>query len=490
MRLLDVLNSPWAIIPDKLLEIQAIYATHLRGDKIDIAAIEARLGRPLVNTPKNYDVVDGVAIVAVEGVLAKRANLFMQISGGMSMQLIERDLNQALADDGVHSIILAIDSPGGTVDGTQELARAVMAASEQKTVVAWIDGAMASAAYWIGSAADSIQLGADTALVGSIGVAMSHKDYSKAEERIGIKTTDIYAGKYKRIASEHAPLTEDGRAGLQAMVDQIYTVFVEAVADHRGVPVDTVIGNMADGRIFVGRQSIEAGLVDGVATLNGLIGQLAGGTYQPRRTGQMQTAAARAAAGVIDSRAKQTGAGAAPIILLPSQEPPMSITRDFITANHPDIASAFRKEGQDAVLAEGRAAGIIAERERIQAVEAQSLPGHEKLIAQLKFDGKTSGPEAAVQILAAEKAAGTAQLRDLRADAGTGAAASASQTGDHGSEDAALDAAKTPEERLKAKWDKDAKLRADFGDDFKAFAAFDKAHASGKVRILGNRSAA
>jgi ClpP class serine protease len=125
MKLLDIITAPWAIQPDKLLELQSIYATHLRGEKIDIAAIEQRLGRPLANEPKGYDIVDGVAVLPIEGVSARKMNLLSQVSGGVSTELIGRDLRAALNDQAVHSIILAIDSPGGTVDGTQALASLV-----------------------------------------------------------------------------------------------------------------------------------------------------------------------------------------------------------------------------------------------------------------------------------------------------------------------------------------------------------------------------
>nr|SPS05542.1 protein of unknown function [Candidatus Nitrotoga fabula] len=76
MKLLDILTAPWAIDPAKLLEIQAIYATHLRGDKIDIASVEAKIGRPLNSQQLRYFIQDGVAILPIEGVIAKRMNLF------------------------------------------------------------------------------------------------------------------------------------------------------------------------------------------------------------------------------------------------------------------------------------------------------------------------------------------------------------------------------------------------------------------------------
>jgi signal peptide peptidase SppA len=274
MRLLDVLNAPWAIVPEKLLEIREVYLTHLRGEQIDLREVEARLGRPLDNKPKSYDVLDGVAVLSVEGVIAKRMNLFMEISGGVSAQLLERDFKAALDDREAHSILLHVDSPGGTVDGTQELARLIREARGQKPIVALIEGMGASAAYWLASAAERVFITGDTTQVGSIGVVATHTDFSAAEEKRGIKVTEITAGKYKRIASQHRPLSEEGRATIQEQVDHIYSVFVEEVAQNRGTNVETVLANMADGRIFLGRQAIEAGLVDGVRTLDGLIAEL------------------------------------------------------------------------------------------------------------------------------------------------------------------------------------------------------------------------
>ncbi len=274
MNILDILNQPWAIQPNKLIEIRDIYTTHMRGEKTDIAALEKRLGFPLNNEPKGYDIVDGVAVLPIEGVLAKRANLFSQISGATSSQLVQRDLAAALDDPAVHSIILSIDSPGGTVDGTQALADAVLAGRERKPIVALADGVMASAAYWIGSAANAVYIADTTTAVGSIGVVASHTDISLAEAQRGVKTTEIYAGKFKRIASQYTPLSDAGRETIQDQVDYTYGLFVSAVAKNRGVSEDKVLKDMADGRVFIGQQAIDAGLVDGVSTLSALVSEL------------------------------------------------------------------------------------------------------------------------------------------------------------------------------------------------------------------------
>lgn len=276
-KVLDILNSPWALLPEKHQQMVAIYSAYIRGEKIDLAAIEAQLGKPLQNEPPPYQILDGVAVIPVQGVIAKRMNLFSRISGGASTEIIGRDLRTALADGRVHAIVLDIDSPGGSVDGTQTLADQVFAAREQKPIVAFADGFMTSGAYWIGSSAEEIYLSGYTVITGSIGVATQHVDFSRAYDKAGITVTDVYAGKYKRVTSDAKPLSDEGRATLQAIVDQLYTVFVDDIARNRGTDSETVLKNMADGRLFVGKAAIEAGLVDGVSTFDALIADLVAG---------------------------------------------------------------------------------------------------------------------------------------------------------------------------------------------------------------------
>ena len=274
MNLPDVWGSSWAMEPSKLLEISSVYATYLRGDKIDIAALESKLGRKLNNEQRSYTINQGVAILPIEGVIAKRMNMFSQISGGTSSQMAAAALQQALNDPAVHSIILEIDSPGGTVDGTQALADAVMAARiSGKAIVTLGSGIMCSAAYWIGSAAQAVYIADSTTAVGSIGVVATHQDVSKAQENEGIKTTEITAGKYKRIASNYAPLSADGRKTIQEQLDYTYSIFVDAVAKNRNVSPAAALA-MADGRIFQGQQAIDAGLVDGITSMDALINRL------------------------------------------------------------------------------------------------------------------------------------------------------------------------------------------------------------------------
>lgn len=275
MKIPEILSSPWAILPDKLLEIRAIYERHLRGDAIEIEKIEARIGRPLENKREPYSVDGTTAIISVDGVLGKKMNLFSQISGGTSTQQVESDFQAAMADPAVKSILLAIDSPGGTVDGTENLSDVIHSArGKGKPIIALGDGTLASAAYWIGSAADRVYASDKSAMIGSIGVVATHEDYSQAEKNAGVKISTISAGKYKAIASRHEPLTADGRAVIQAAVDHIYGNFVESVARNRGVTPATAAEKMGDGKIFLGQQAVAAGLVDGISTQSALVRSL------------------------------------------------------------------------------------------------------------------------------------------------------------------------------------------------------------------------
>ena len=430
MSILEILRAPWAIAPDKLAEIQAIYDTHLRGDKIDIAAVEARLGHSLQNEPAAYTVQDGgVAVLNIDGVIAPKANLFTRISGGVSAQMAEQAVLDAMADPAVRSLLLAIDSPGGSVHGTPEVGAAIRQFAEKKPVVALATATMASAAYWLGSSANAVYISGPTCLVGSIGVVATHNYTPNAG---GSVQTEIAAGQYKRIATTNAPLTKEGRAYMQAQVDHLYQVFVDAVSANRGASVEDVLAHMADGRVFVGQQAIDAGLVDGVSTMSAL---LEGMATQPDRYAQR-----RKAQFAVTPPSK--GAGAAPKDKPPVKGKSMSdetITRASLEQDH---APLFAQ-----VKAEFTALGAQQERDRIAGVRAQGLPGHEALIDKLAMDGKTSPGEAAMAVNAAQREEMNAKAKALDSDAPAAAKASA------------------------APQDKPVKKRAEHAEEAKAYAA-------------------
>ena len=385
MTLLDLLRSAWAIQPERLLEIQSIYDTHLRGEKIDIPAIEARLGRPLASEQQEYRIREGgVAVLSVEGVLAPKANLFMRVSGGASTQLLTKQVESAIADPRVRGLILQVDSGGGSALGVPELADTIRELAAVKPIVTVTDGVMASGAYWLGSAANAVFGSGTTVQVGSIGVVMTHNYTPNAS---GAQTTEITAGRYKRMATAAKPLDEEATAYLQQMVDHIYGVFVDAVAQHRGASADAVLEHMADGRVFIGQQAVDAGLLDGFMTVDQVAERMAANPaeFATRRKAQVATSApAKKPAG---ARADGT----------PATTKETTMDLKTLAEQHPELLATIQ--------ADARAAGAKAEQDRVAAVRAQSMKGHEALIERLAADGKTTGPEAAMAVLAAERAA-------------------------------------------------------------------------------------
>lgn len=274
MNMIELLSSPWAIPADRLLELQSLYAKHLHGDRIDLAAVEQRLGRPLANEQKPYALQDGtgVAVLEIAGILAPKANMLTKISGGAVASLLQKQVLAMAGDPAVKAVVLDLDSPGGSVQGIPALCSAVRLLADRKPTVAVSSGTMASAAYWVGCAANAVYAGGETDFLGSIGVVATHSYMPRAD---GVKTTEITAGKYKRLASESAPLSAAGQSYLQGQVDEIYRVFVDAVAFHRGAAVDAVLQRVADGRVFIGRSAVRAGLADGIASVGEMVRRLA-----------------------------------------------------------------------------------------------------------------------------------------------------------------------------------------------------------------------
>jgi signal peptide peptidase SppA len=263
MKFFDMIqNRAWALHPAKLDEINLFIESRLNGEKIEFKGETGKSGN---KADDPYVVTDGVAVIPVYGTLQKRMNLFASFSGGTSTELLKKDVLHALDNPKVSAIVLDVDSPGGSVDGTKELADVVYASHKQKPVVTYANGMMASAAYWVGSAANAIVTN-ETAMIGSIGVVLTHIDRSARDDKAGIKRTQIYAGKYKRIASDEKPLSEEGQEYLQAMVDEYYSIFVDAIAQNRGVSTEAVL-KMADGKDFIGKQALEIGLIDHIGTL-------------------------------------------------------------------------------------------------------------------------------------------------------------------------------------------------------------------------------
>jgi signal peptide peptidase SppA len=253
-------SSEWAIMPEKLEQFEAVLNQYLSGTNIKLD----------YSTDEATRIMGKVAVVPITGTVVKRAYGLASLSGVRGTVDIQNSIQEALDNPAISGIVLRIDSPGGTVDGTKELADYIARAKSKKPIVAYADGLMASAAYWIGSAATEI-VAFDTAKLGSIGVVVSHQDRSEQEKRSGVKTTYIYQGKYKTAGNSSEPLTAEGKAYIQAHIDTYYSMFVDAVAQNRSIERDTVIKDVALGSVFIGQNAVDLNLADSIGNLDDAI---------------------------------------------------------------------------------------------------------------------------------------------------------------------------------------------------------------------------
>jgi signal peptide peptidase SppA len=203
-----------------------------------------------------YEVVDGVAIIQLRGPMMKHSS---SLSANASTIATRRAISNAEADDEVDSIMFMIDSPGGTVSGTQDLASRV--AKTTKPTVAFIEDLGASAAYWVASQCDEIVANAETALIGSIGTYSVVYDSSEAAEKEGVKVHVIRSSELKGSGVPGSEVTDEMIADYRRVIDALNEQFLKAVADGRGVSIERVRG-WADGRVHPAEEALRLGLID------------------------------------------------------------------------------------------------------------------------------------------------------------------------------------------------------------------------------------
>ncbi len=169
----------------------------------------------------------------------------------------------------VKAIVVRIDSPGGAVAPTQEIFDELQKTKKSKPLIASMGGMATSGGYYIATACEKIVANPGT-LTGSIGVIMQLNNVEELMKKIGVKGYNIKSGANKDIGSPFQPLSPEGREILQALVDNVHSQFVSAVAKGRGMN-EAQVRKLADGRVYSGAQAKELGLVDQFGTLDDAI---------------------------------------------------------------------------------------------------------------------------------------------------------------------------------------------------------------------------
>lgn len=366
-------SQPWLMLPDALDNLLTI--SDRMGDPM---ALATKRGERLEDTRK-VTLRNGVAVVPVVGPIFRYANLFTEISGATSTQVLATDIQRALDDPKVRAIVLNIDSPGGVASGINELAEMIFAGRSRKRIVAYIGGIGASAAYWIGSAAGEIVID-EASLAGSIGVVVE-----------AVVESDAANGRKRyQIVSRNAPnkrpdlSTEEGRAKIGETIDALGDVFVGKVARNLGVDAEKVPEMGDHGGLRVGVDAVKSGLAHRVGSLESLITELAKPAINSPRIHTMTT---------VKTTAELRAAIAA------GTDPN---TIEIAQADQPDTA-AIRTEA---------AAG---ERERIKGINALASKGFEKEIEAAIDDG-SSVEATALQLFKAAQDRGIS-LSAIKSDA-------------------------------------------------------------------------
>ncbi len=205
---------------------------------------------------RNVPIGEKVALVRVEGPIVS------------SRSTIE-ELRKYRDDASVKAVVLRVDSPGGAVAPSQEIYEEVGKLKETKPVVVSMGSVAASGGYYIAAPATKIYANPGT-VTGSIGVIMEIPNFKGLMDKVGIKTEVIKSGKHKDLASVFRGVGREERAILQGVLDDVHDQFIRAVSEGRGIPYKRV-KEIADGRIFTGRQAKDVGLVDALGNIQDAI---------------------------------------------------------------------------------------------------------------------------------------------------------------------------------------------------------------------------
>jgi len=228
-------------------------------DSLDkLAAIEITKSKPTAV------IKNGVATINIHGLLMKNPPSWLAFFGieTTDYNRLREQIAEAVDNKEVDSIVLHVDSPGGTVAGVSESAEAIAVANKTKTVSAYIEDLGASGAYYLASQAGTISANPN-AEVGSIGVYTVYGDYSKMAEDEGVKIHVIRSGEHKGMGVIGAPITDEQIEAVQEVVNAMAGNFISAVSAGRKMQPDNV-KKIATGRVWIAKDAKKIGLIDSV----------------------------------------------------------------------------------------------------------------------------------------------------------------------------------------------------------------------------------
>ena len=228
-----------------------------------------------------------VGLVELTGPIADSGSgsAFSRVPG--ARDVIE-DLDRAGRDTAIQAVVLRINSPGGSPSASQEMYRAVKKLAQKKPVICSMGDVAASGGYYVAAACDEIYANEST-ITGSIGVITQLLNYQALAKKLGLETQTLKSGEFKDAGNPARPLTPRERQLFQALIRDIYNQFVDDVAAGRkgknGKLTRARVLQLADGRVYTGRQAKANGLIDKLGGLEEAVdaaAQKAGMTGEPK----------------------------------------------------------------------------------------------------------------------------------------------------------------------------------------------------------------
>ena len=441
----------WAIEPDYLKAISK-------------ESLSTRSEKPLSNS-RSVSIRDGTAIIPIHGVITARTTLFSLFAGGTSLEDLAKDFSEALNSNEVTSILFDIDSPGGVAVGPFEMAEMIFKGRSKKPIYSYIGRNGSSASYWLASATEKIFVN-PSALVGSIGVVTTIP-VQEQPDMDGYKNIEIVSSNAGHKRPD--PKTKEGLAEIRRELDDLESTFIESIAKYRSITPEIIKADFGGGGVVIGKEAVKRNMADALGTYEEVLGLLNQQNQSITINNQIMS----------KEQNKEINAG------ISKKE----ITADYIKKEFPDVTKAIIQEVSEDIkksaFNEGVLAGAKQERDRILAIESAALPGHEDLIEEAKKDGSITAEKLALKLIAAEKNKASDYLANTKkAEEDIPKIGPNIDKSDTGEKQIPKDA--PLETRAKSIWESNAKIRAEFGEDFDAYHAFAKANESGKVRILSN----
>jgi len=228
----------WAIQPEKLEAIFGFLQLKAEGRAVEASTLASIQGQAAVTAARAQKVSasskGSVAVLPLYGLILHRGSAMGDISGptATSTARFSQQFRQAIDDPSVQAVVIDVDSPGGTVEGVDELASEIRGARGKKKVIAVSNCLCASAAYYIAASCSEVVV-SPSSLTGSVGVYCAHEDDSKLLESLGVSMTLVAFGENKTSGNNFEPLSESARADMQKMVNDFGDMFEKSVAAPR-----------------------------------------------------------------------------------------------------------------------------------------------------------------------------------------------------------------------------------------------------------------